>query len=476
MPEITKFLEEQIYRTGGFEGYTPLGSKYMDIHRSPAVERWDISGNRKGKTAEFIVEDCWDATGAGPKYYHEARPPKLPNHGRIVATNFNDGVMKVILPELRKWIPKKFLLGGSWEDQLRFDSGTQDFSVVVWVRMDLGIGVPQFIISKEDVGNDGWVMRTTPTGQLVGSLNAVDATSTGIVADGLWHVAIMVVDRSVGIQLYLDGIPDGAAASVAAAMATTATPRIGADSYFGWNPLNGDVAGLFIIPRVLSAAECFDIAGRSDRSVVNGVEGYWKLDETAGVDVLDSSDNANDGINTDAAINQAGVVGTSYKFDGISAVVTVPDIPQISAQIPMSAALWVKRNSVGGRDELLFKRGPFNYGWFWRIATDDFMRFHFGGVSGGDGAATTAISDTDWHHVVVTVDAAGDYVFYIDATPAGTGNVGSPTVSGSVLRMGVFVDTVGLIDYYSDTTLDDVRIYSRALSQADINCLFAYRG
>ena len=116
MPEITKFLEEQIYRTGGFEGYTPLGSKYMDIHRSPAVERWDISGNRKGKTAEFIVEDCWDATGAGPKYYHEARPPKLPNHGRIVATNFNDGVMKVILPELRKWIPKKFLLGGSWEE------------------------------------------------------------------------------------------------------------------------------------------------------------------------------------------------------------------------------------------------------------------------------------------------------------------------------------------------------------------------
>lgn len=108
----------------GVECYIPLGQSYLDIHLSQARERWDFSGNRKGKTAQFVVEDVWHATGAYPDKHNLIFPfdypqvgrSRIPSRGRIVATNLNDGIVKCIIPELQKWIPRKYLLKGSWQE------------------------------------------------------------------------------------------------------------------------------------------------------------------------------------------------------------------------------------------------------------------------------------------------------------------------------------------------------------------------
>lgn len=150
-------------------------------------------------------------------------------------------------------------LGAAWEDQLRFDSGTQDFSIVMWLRV-LVVGMTNFFVSKIDAWTDGWYLY-----QSVGiprfGVNANITASVGAIPDTNWHCLIGVVDRSAEIRLYLDGSLDGRTAAIAGpAMATTTTPRIAAASQDGSQKFGGDIAGIAVLNRVLSAAECAGIA------------------------------------------------------------------------------------------------------------------------------------------------------------------------------------------------------------------------
>jgi phage terminase large subunit-like protein len=71
-----------------------------------------LGGNRAGKTVAGVCEDVMWLTGQ--HRFREVPPP--PIRGRIIAVDFNQGVDKIILPELAKWIPPSLLINGSWED------------------------------------------------------------------------------------------------------------------------------------------------------------------------------------------------------------------------------------------------------------------------------------------------------------------------------------------------------------------------
>ncbi len=150
-------------------------------------------------------------------------------------------------------------LGAAWEDQLRFDQGTQDFSVVAWVRRAV-TGAFQFIFDKRDAGNDGWILYFFNDDRLTFQLGASLAFGP-TVTDTDWHSAITVVDRSADITVYTDGVAGTPVAIAGPAMATTIAPRIAAGSFDGTSKFNGDIAGVVIFPRVLSPAECLGMTG-----------------------------------------------------------------------------------------------------------------------------------------------------------------------------------------------------------------------
>jgi hypothetical protein len=152
-------------------------------------------------------------------------------------------------------------LGAAYEDQLRFDSGTQDFSVVAWVRRDAAaLATIGYVIDKRDGAGDGWRFRVDQFGNVQFSVNFTGGLGPATIQDTLWHSVIGVVDRSVNITVYLDGIAGTPAAAAGIAMATTTAPTIGAQSYVGGSLWNGDIAGVFAIPQILSAAECLAIS------------------------------------------------------------------------------------------------------------------------------------------------------------------------------------------------------------------------
>ena len=81
-------------------GYVPH-EKQVDFHRAPEKGRLYIGGNRSGKTVGGIVEDIFWLRGKHPY----RKTPSGSIRGRIVTVSFTEGIKKIIIPELAKWIP-----------------------------------------------------------------------------------------------------------------------------------------------------------------------------------------------------------------------------------------------------------------------------------------------------------------------------------------------------------------------------------
>jgi len=143
------------------------------------------------------------------------------------------------------------------EERVRFDAGTQDFTVCTWILRDDEIN-SQAIVDKRDVVADGWCLRVSNTDRVqIGVNGFMSYSAVGSIGAGEWHHIAGVVDRDVGILIYVDGIYDTAlvANPAGAAMSTTTPMRIGARSYDGAEPFPGDLYDTRIYNCALSRDE-----------------------------------------------------------------------------------------------------------------------------------------------------------------------------------------------------------------------------
>lgn len=105
--------------------------KQIKFHSSDKRTRLYIGGNRSGKTTGGIVEDIWWLTGKHP-YLQTPDPNIRPVMGRLVSVDFLNGIAKIIIPQLKQWLPPSALKGGTWSDAysaseriLTFENGSQ---------------------------------------------------------------------------------------------------------------------------------------------------------------------------------------------------------------------------------------------------------------------------------------------------------------------------------------------------------------
>lgn len=104
-------------------GYVPH-LKQLAFHSATQRGRLYIGGNRAGKTVAGIVEDINYARGIHP--YRKV--PSAPTRGRIVSVSLEEGVKKIIIPELKRWVIPSDLINGSWEDSYSASSRTLTFN------------------------------------------------------------------------------------------------------------------------------------------------------------------------------------------------------------------------------------------------------------------------------------------------------------------------------------------------------------
>jgi phage terminase large subunit-like protein len=86
--------------------------KQEAFHKMQQKARLYIGGNRSGKSLGSTIEGIFYVTHTHP--YRQT--PEGPVRGRVVAVDFLNGVDKIILPLWKQWLPKKYLINGSWED------------------------------------------------------------------------------------------------------------------------------------------------------------------------------------------------------------------------------------------------------------------------------------------------------------------------------------------------------------------------
>lgn len=102
-------LQEAAHQPNLYD-YVP-SEKQLQFHKDPNPDRLYIGGNRSGKSLGSTIEAIWWLTGTHPY----RKTPAGPIRGRVVAVDFLNGVDKIILPLYKQWLPKSYLVNGSWE-------------------------------------------------------------------------------------------------------------------------------------------------------------------------------------------------------------------------------------------------------------------------------------------------------------------------------------------------------------------------
>lgn len=215
--------------------------------------------------------------------------------------------------------------------------------------------------------------------------------------------------------------------------------------------------------------------------ICTGLNTYWKFDEastglcgtaTSGT-ILDSSGNANTGNCTaQAGTNYvAGEIGVgAISNGGGSAWIIANNTPTISGSFTVSA--WI--NVVDNNDrEVIDTRTPSDNSFDLQIEAGSTVHSDVGtGSSWINTSANATCNYTagTWFHVAEVVTPTG-FTIYCNGSSVGSGTWASNT---PLLMDGTHKLNVGGPSPYMDGDLDDVRIYSRALSSSDITDLYNY--
>ncbi|MFC1600706.1 LamG-like jellyroll fold domain-containing protein, partial [Patescibacteria group bacterium] len=196
------------------------------------------------------------------------------------------------------------------------------FSVSGWFRHPELVSGSDTIISNYSDGADygGWKVYMNSSGYICFAIDD-DATwtpddsacTTSSYADSSWHHFQAVKSGTTSLTLYVDGQEKASVPSITATGSLTNNNNlyVGVDSDGSSNNWQGFLDEIVIYPyaRTSDHAKTDATSGPHQTSAVfgaqedflsNGLVGYWKMDESSGTNVSDSSGNGNDGTLTNA--------------------------------------------------------------------------------------------------------------------------------------------------------------------------------
>ena len=195
--------------------------------------------------------------------------------------------------------------------------------------------------------------------------------------------------------------------------------------------------------------------------------GWWEFNEGGGTVALDSSGYENNGTLHDNAGWSDGKIGLAMEFDGASHIeVPFSESLNLLNQGDFTTAAWFKVDELPTENKEVFQQGDNNgTGRTWLfVAADAEIRSYLGGGTTGSGLYIEA---QIWYHaaVVITEGGANDAVqLYVNGKPAGASNPMSMEDSSGTYFIGCHKNITNLWD----GLIDDVRLYSHALTEAEL--------
>ena len=210
----------------------------------------------------------------------------------------------------------------------------------------------------------------------------------------------------------------------------------------------------------------FIVVATTAPAVVPGLVAAYPFDEGAGTTVFDVSGNGNNGTINGATWTTSGRYGNALVFDGTSALVTVNNSCSLQLNAAMTLEAWVNPDTVNSAYCDVIYKGNDNY-YLEGTTVDGGGVPGIGGTFGGSdvvlfGPATLALNT--WTHLAATYDGTTARLYVNGTQVASQAQTGDIATSTNALQIG----GDSIYNQFFQGAIDEVRIYNRALSAAEI--------
>jgi hypothetical protein len=225
-----------------------------------------------------------------------------------------------------------------------------------------------------------------------------------------------------------------------------------------------------------AAAACSVLAAAAHADAI----AHYKFDESSGTTAADSVGSVDGMLQGAASFVSGGISGNAVSLTRSGNGVVNMGNNFGFASGNFSISFWVKttttepdslalsKHFAGFENSYLFPIGPTGGGG--AAGKANFTNSTF--VSGG-ATSTTTVNDGQWHHIVGVYVAGGTTSIFVDGSPAEAIAASAATITNNVAFLVGGVGAVGSGAPESRYTglIDDVQIYSNALSNSDVDFL-----
>jgi hypothetical protein len=305
--------------------------------------------------------------------------------------------------------------------------------------------------------------RPSAYARLSGQTSSHGAFGTAQLPLNTWTHLAATYDNAT-LRLYVNGLEVHRQALTGSMVTTTGALRIGGNSLWG-EYFEGTLDEVRVYARALSAAE---INADMGAAVASGLVAAYGFEEGVGTATADASGKGHTGSLTGATWAAEGRFGRALRFDGIDDRVAVADSNALDLTNRFTVEAWVNPAMLTGWRTVVIKETADGLAYA-VYANDNAPKPAAYGRIAGEGASrsstgTTQLPVNTWTHLAATYDGTTLRVFVNGVEAGTTPMTGSLVTSANALSIGGSL----VWGEYFEGLIDEVRIYNRALSAAEI--------
>jgi MYXO-CTERM domain-containing protein len=170
-----------------------------------------------------------------------------------------------------------------------------------------------------------------------------------------------------------------------------------------------------------------------------------------------------------------GKIGQAASFNDASSSITVSSLAGVlpTGSSARTVAFWMNSSSTASNGNMV--------SWGARVANQRFSALQENGGflrmigESNDSVSTANLGSNVWHHVVLTY-SGNTLTYYVDGALNSTVTLATALATSAAYGLRMGVNALPSNDEYYGGLLDEVRVYNRVLTAADVAELYAYQG